>query len=115
MPSFDKPSTDYVNGLCSAPVHFEWDPAKDRSNQRKHGVSFAEAQRLFESDVEYLEIFDADNSEFEDRFIAIGLIHRRIVGVVYTEPEKGRFRIIGARRANSREQDMYHSRMDRHR
>jgi uncharacterized DUF497 family protein len=55
-------------------VEFEWDPAKDRSNRRKHGVSFAEAQRLFESGVDYLEIFDAAHSEFEDRFLAIGPI-----------------------------------------
>ena len=50
-------------------MEFEWDPAKDISNQRKHGLSFAEAQRLFESGVDYLEIFDAEHSEFEDRFL----------------------------------------------
>ena len=27
--------------------HFEWDPAKDAQNQRKHGVSFADAQLAF--------------------------------------------------------------------
>ena len=37
----------------------EWDDAEDLNNQRKHGLSFAEAQRLFESGVDYLEIFDA--------------------------------------------------------
>ncbi len=26
---------------------FEWDPAKDAQNQRKHGVAFAEAQLAF--------------------------------------------------------------------
>ena len=25
-------------------TRFEWDPAKDAENQRKHGVSFLEAQ-----------------------------------------------------------------------
>ncbi|MGE0582614.1 MAG: BrnT family toxin [Steroidobacteraceae bacterium] len=29
------------------PVSFEWDPRKDRANQEKHGVSFAEGQRAF--------------------------------------------------------------------
>jgi uncharacterized DUF497 family protein len=94
-------------------VEFEWDPAKDRSNRRKHGVSFAEAQRLFESGVDYLEIFDAAHSEFEDRFLAIGPIDRGIVVVVYTEPEEGRCRIIGARMASKREQDLYFSRRSR--
>jgi uncharacterized DUF497 family protein len=26
---------------------FEWDPAKDAGNQRKHGVAFIDAQRAF--------------------------------------------------------------------
>jgi uncharacterized protein len=28
-------------------VHFQWDPDKDLANQRKHGVSFLEAQYAF--------------------------------------------------------------------
>jgi hypothetical protein len=96
-------------------VEFEWDPAKDLSNQRKHGLSFAEAQRLFESSVDYLEIFDAEHSEFEERFLAIGPIDRGLVVVAYTEREEGRVRIIGARLANNREQILYRSQMDRHR
>ena len=31
-------------------VDFERDDAKDLSNQRKHGLSFAEARQLFESE-----------------------------------------------------------------
>lgn len=94
-------------------MDFEWDPAKDRSNQRRHGLSFAEAQRLFESGADPLEIFDAEHSDLEDRFIAIGPIDRRIAVVVYTEPEEGLVRIIGARLATKREQDLYRSRRDR--
>ena len=56
---------------------FEWDDEKDLTNQRKHGLSFAEARRLFESGANYLEIFDAEHSESEDRFIAIGPVARR--------------------------------------
>jgi uncharacterized DUF497 family protein len=63
-------------------VAFEWDDAKDLDNQEKHGLSFMEAQRLFESGADYLEIFDEEHSEFEDRFIAIGPIDRGIVVVV---------------------------------
>lgn len=91
-------------------MQFEWDPAKG-----KHGVSFEEAQRLFESGVDYLEIYDAEHSESEDRFLAIGPIDQRIVVVVYTEPEEGRLRIIGARWATRREQDLYYSHEDRSR
>jgi uncharacterized DUF497 family protein len=93
-------------------VDFEWDDAKDLGNQRKHGVSFSEAQRLFESEAQILEIFDAEHSDLEDRFIAVGPIDRGLILVVYSEPEEGVIRIIAARLANKREQALYRSQMD---
>lgn len=95
-------------------MDFEWDDAKNLSNQQKHRLSFDEARRLFESGVDYLEIFDAEHSESEDRFIAIGPIDREVVVVVYTEPEEGLVRIMGARRAGRRERDLYRSYMDQY-
>ena len=95
------------------PVDFEWDDAKDLSNQRKHGLSFSEARQLFESGADSLEIFDSEHSESEDRFTAIGPIDRGLVVVVYTEREEEIVRIIGARFANKREQALYRSHMDR--
>ena len=56
-------------------MDFEWDDEKDLSNQQKHGLSFSEARKLFEAGAQYLEIFDEDHSETEDRFIAIGPIN----------------------------------------
>ena len=53
-------------------MDFEWDDEKDLSNQQKHGLSFRDARKLFESGAQYLEIFDENHSETEDRFIAIG-------------------------------------------
>ncbi len=96
-------------------MEFEWDETKDRSNQRKHGLSFAEAKQFLESGGDYLEIFDADHSQIEDRFIAIGPVDRGIVVVVYTERDEDRIRIIGARFANKREQDLFRSHMDQYR
>ena len=95
-------------------MEFEWDDGKDLGNQRKHGLSFTAARRLFESGADYLEIFDTEHSEFEDRFIAIGPIDRGLVVVIYTEPEDDLIRIIGARLANKREQTFYRSHMDRY-
>lgn len=95
-------------------MEFEWDDEKDVTNQQKHGLSFAEARRLFDSGVDYLEIFDEQHSESEDRFIAVGPIESQIVVVVYTEPEEGVIRIISARSASRREQTLYHSTMDQH-
>ncbi len=95
-------------------VDFEWDDAKDLSNQRKHGLSFAEARQLFETGADYLEIFDVEHSESEDRFIAIGPIDRGLVVVVFTEREEDLIRIIGARLTNKREQALYRSYMDQY-
>ena len=52
-------------------------------------------------------------SDTEDRFITIGPIGRAIVVVVYSEREEERIRIIGARFANKREQDLYAQHVDR--
>ena len=62
--------------------------SKRPQNQRKHGLSFAEARQLFESGADYLEIFDVEHSELEDRLIAIGPIDRGLVVVIYTEREE---------------------------
>lgn len=93
-------------------MRFEWDDEKDLGNQRKHGLSFHEAKRLFEAGVDYLEIFDLEHSESEDRFIAIGPIDQRLVVVWYAEPEEGVVRIVGARLASKREREAFRSRMD---
>lgn len=52
-------------------VKVSWDPVKSRANRKKHGVSFEEAQELFTSGIDYLEIFDDAHSDDEDRFLAI--------------------------------------------
>ncbi len=95
-------------------MNFEWDDDKNLINQQKHGVSFEEARELVESETDYLEIFDSEHSDFEDRFIAIGPIGRGLVMVVYTEREEDITRIIGARLANKNEQALYRSHMEQH-
>ena len=57
-------------------MRLTWDEAKNLANQAKHGVSLEEASLLFEPGVDYLELFDEDHSDAEDRFIAIGPIKR---------------------------------------
>lgn len=96
-------------------MDFEWDDRKNLINEQKHGVSFEEARGLFESRVDYLEIFDSEHSEFEDRFIAVGPIVRGIIVVIYTEREGDIIRIIAARRANKNERSLYRSYMDQYR
>ena len=93
-------------------MDFEWDPAKDDANRRRHGISFEEVKELFTSDVECLEIFDDEHSHDEDRFIAIGPIARGVVLVVYTERHEGVVRIISARRASKAEARLFWHHVD---
>ena len=88
-------------------VRVTWDRAKNLANQRNHGVSFEEASELFRSGVDYLEQFDDDHSDVEDRFIAIGPI--RLVMVVWTERDGDVVQIISARWATRNEQTLFRS------
>lgn len=88
-------------------MRFSWDPLKDATNQRKHGIGFDEASALFTSGVEYLEIFDEVHSTTEDRFIAVGPVARGVLVVVFTEQAADTIRIISARAATPGEIDLY--------
>jgi len=89
-------------------VQFSWDEAKNRANQRKHGISFDEARAVFDA-ADYLEIFDEAHADEEDRFIAIGFIPRGVVVVVWTQSDDDSGRIISARMATRREERLLES------
>jgi uncharacterized DUF497 family protein len=85
--------------------YFEWDAAKAGSNLRKHGVAFEDAITVFDDD-RALEESDPDPDE--ERFKIIGMTSaRRIVVVVYAEPDHDKIRIISARKATSHEIQAY--------
>ncbi len=88
-------------------MRFEWDRKKERLNVAKHGVTFREAKELFTSKVDFLELYDGDHSQLEERFIAIGPIRRGLVLVVYTERSEDTVRIISARRVTKDERALY--------
>jgi uncharacterized protein len=48
-------------------MDFEWDNPKAEANERKHGVSFAEAMTGFAADPLSLTGFDPNHSDDEDR------------------------------------------------
>ena len=89
-------------------LHFEWDPHKDLTNQKKHGVSFAEASTVFEDD-NALVISDPEHSEDEERFIILGFSLRANLLVVChcCRASESVIRIISARRATARESRQY--------
>lgn len=93
-------------------MRFEWDAAKNAANRKKHGVSFEEAQELFTSGADYLELFDEAHSADEDRFIAIGPIRKGVVLVAYTERNEDTVRIISVRRATAMEAKLFRRQME---
>ncbi|MEE1352757.1 MAG: BrnT family toxin [Acutalibacteraceae bacterium] len=89
-------------------MHFEWDENKNKINQRKHGVSFEEAVSVFYDD-EALVIDDPDHSDFEERFIILGLSRKANLLVVchcYRASDTS-IRIISARKATRTESRFY--------
>jgi len=79
-------------------------PAKDASNQEKHGVSLAEANRI---EWETLWATQDDRADYgEVRMIGYAYIGLRLYCVVYTDRDDSR-RIISLRKANSREVKHY--------
>ena len=85
---------------------FEWDQAKAQRNLVKHNVSFEEASSIFKDPL-YIDFYDPDHSEREERYIAIGLsVNKRILLVSYTERED-RIRLISAREATRKEKKDY--------
>ncbi|MFC1831755.1 BrnT family toxin [Thermodesulfobacteriota bacterium] len=73
---------------------FEWDSAKDKSNQEKHGVSFALAQLAF-LDHNRVILEDLGHSLDESRYYCLGKVTDGILTVRFTY-RKGKIRIIGA-------------------
>jgi uncharacterized DUF497 family protein len=89
-------------------IRFEWDENKNRTNQKKHGIAFAEAQTVFQ-DENALLIPDPDHSVQEERFILLGLSDRLKLLVVchcYRLSETV-VRIISARKATTTETRQY--------
>lgn len=89
-------------------AEFEWDPAKAASNQRKHGISFAEAATVF-FDPLSITVPDPLHSVDEGRFVITGLSYQRRYLVVVHADRGDRIRIISARPATPSERNEYES------
>ena len=87
-------------------MNVTWDPAKNRENQRKHGISFDDAQAIFQ-DPDRIEVFD-DRDYGEERWVAIGTVGRIVAFVVYSE-RNGGIRLISARKADPDDEADYYA------
>ena len=74
--------------------NFEWNDAKDRLNQRKHGISFSLAQFAF-LDEHRVIMEDLEHSNDEKRYYCLGMVGGGIMTVRFTY-RKNKIRIIGA-------------------
>jgi uncharacterized DUF497 family protein len=75
-------------------ARFEWDEAKDKANQRKHGVSFATAQRAF-IDRKRVIAEDTSHGGKEKRYYCMGKVTEGILTVRFTV-RRSVIRIFGA-------------------
>lgn len=85
---------------------FEWDPDKAGENERKHGVSFAEAATVF-GDPLSVTVADPDHSVGEVRFLTIGMSHQPRLLVVAHADRDDAVRLISARAATRAERKTY--------
>jgi uncharacterized DUF497 family protein len=93
-------------------MRLEWDERKNRLNQRKHGIAFSLAARVFADNCRILEKDRGDEETGEQRWHAIGRVGGTatyIVVHVYREGKDGEeiVRIVSARDANQRESRRY--------
>ena len=86
-------------------MEFEFDSRKSRSNKKKHGIDFEEAQALWD-DLDLI-VVPARTSD-EPRYLAVGKIGETHWSCVMTYRED-RIRIISGRRSRREEVEIYES------
>ena len=82
---------------------FEFDDRKSKANEQKHGISFTDAQRLWDDD-RLIEV--PARVVDEERFLIIGRIDQRIWSAVITYRSEA-IKIISVRRARPEEVEIY--------
>ena len=77
-----------------ASAQFDWDEKKDAANQKKHHVSFGDAQEAF-VDPHRVIARDLSHSASEERFDCFGKVQGGVLTLRFTYRDK-LIRIIGA-------------------
>ena len=88
---------------------FAWDEAKNRTNFAKHGLNFADAERVLTGPC---VTFVDDRFDYgEERLISLGILAGRVVLIAHVHRSPDTTRIISMRKANRREQKIYQKRL----
>ena len=75
-------------------MRFEWDPEKDKENQKKHDIPFEVAQYAF-ADPDRVIAEDLDHGQDEKRYFCFGIVGGGVLTVRFAA--RGRIiRIFGA-------------------
>ncbi len=86
-------------------MNFLWDETKRVANINKHGLDFADAEKVFAGP---MVLFEDDRVDYgEQRMIGIGLLDYLVVLIVHVETDDT-IRIISMRKAESYETDLYY-------
>lgn len=88
-------------------MKFIWNRNKAAANEKWHGVSFKEASEAFYDPHAVVEP-DEEHSWDEQRYRLIGASSRRLLFVVYTEPDEQTIRLISAREVEPYERRRYY-------
>ena len=86
-------------------MKFTWHEPKRRQNLKRHGLDFADAEKLFAGP---MLVFEDKREDYgEQRMIGIGLLDSLVVLVVHVESSE-EIRIISMRKATHDETDQYY-------
>jgi uncharacterized DUF497 family protein len=91
-------------------IRFEWDPAKARSNQRKHGIAFEIALHVFDDPDALVEQdrIEGDERRWQTLGLVGGVLLLLVAHTVRFEDEADEIiRIISARKADPKERQRY--------
>lgn len=85
-------------------MRFIWDEPKRQANLKKHGMDFADAERVFAGPT---FTFEDDREDYgEQRWVTLGLLREKVVVIVHTETEED-IRVISMREAERDEQRLF--------
>ena len=85
-------------------MQFTWYEPKRQENLTKHGMDFADAERVFAGPT---FTFEDDREDYgEQRWVTLGLLSAQVVVIVHTETEE-EIRVISMREADNDEQRLF--------
>ncbi len=91
-------------------MRFEWSEEKNQLNKKNHGISFEQAQEVFDDPLQISKL-DFRFSYCEERWITLGATKNAQILVVanlfFSDEGEEIIRIISARKANSQEVKTY--------